>query len=383
MHGLEDAYFSNAVHITGSAAALPLTFSGPRLASTPPPLAYIDSRGAEKTFNFSQYVNAAGPYTPSPLRYSFSVNNHALLSIEASDETTGAVTLKTRNATGDAKLKVRVTAVEAKADVTVLEILTDIIAVQDDADPVRSATAWPDVTGAQTLNLSLYFSDADGFDHLTFTATVSDSSVVTATVDGANLVLENAMSASGTSTATVTVVASDPDASVADDLTVTFVFENFRYLAFHGIEAGGNSKMPMLNQLLINSLPASSICTNTDDIAEMSCNEKVSILADMYYCTDGCVHASRNIFYNVDGYYTQFGTLAAGGEIIFYVKVPPSFVFTRISDKCGTVNTGSGTYGKFMSAELLLRDNLPASNEVSSWSADAESCPLDIAFTYP
>ena len=70
----------------------------------------------------------------------------------------------------------------------------------------------------------IYFGDLDGVEQLTFEATVSDASVVSAVVNGTSLYITNAMTVSGTSSATVTVTASDPDASVSDTFTATFVF---------------------------------------------------------------------------------------------------------------------------------------------------------------
>jgi hypothetical protein len=69
-------------------------------------------------------------------------------------------------------------------------------------------------------------------EQLTFEATVSDTSVVSAVVNGTSLYITNAMTVSGTSSATVTVTASDPDASVSDTFTATFVFRSETHVCF-------------------------------------------------------------------------------------------------------------------------------------------------------
>ena len=380
LRGLEDAYFSNAVHITGSAAALPLTYSGPRLASTPPPLAYIDSRGAEKTFNFSQYVNAAGPYTPSPLRYSFSVNNHALLSIEASDETTGAVTLKTRNATGDAKLKVRVTALEAKADVTVLEILTDITALQDDDNPLLTK-AILDKTGETTLNLTQYFTDADG--DLVFEVTVGDPSVATATVSGATLTVTSADGLSATATTLVTVTARDAGgASASDDFTITFVYDASKYLvvlATDGPDGVGFFEVTIAGITKSDYCPGGTTCT--DDIVPLS---SISDYTSSIEPANNIANAFNGLTSGHGNGASRKSTMTIGKAFekpLFYLKVPTSF--TLPPSDCGDfyymyhANWGPAQYYLPTNVRLVLSSSLPADvQDATEWTGSG--CDMTI-----
>lgn len=66
------------------------------------------------------------------------------------------------------------------------------------------------------INLAIIFSDPDG-DVLTYSATNSNNSVVTATITGSILTLSNV----GTGTTTIEVCASDGALSICDDFTVT------------------------------------------------------------------------------------------------------------------------------------------------------------------
>ena len=395
LHGLEDAYFSNAVHITGSAGALPVTYGGPRLTSTPPAdgdgglspgpspgqfLAYIDSRGAEKSFNFSRYVKTTDGYTPATLHYSFSINNHALLSVQASDATTGAVTLKTKSAIGEAKLKVRVTTVEAKADVTVLEFVVDITAVQDDADPVLT-TAIPDVLGERTLNLTEYFTDIDG--DLAFEVDVADTSVATGTIMGSFLSIEEGIP-SGPSTTLVTVTARDAGgASASDNFTVTFVYDAGKYLVVLGTDGLDDFSAGLgFFEVTITGITKSDYCPGgvcTDDIIPLS--------AITGYTSD--VEAANDIANVFNGLTEGSGSSpkwtltvkTATEKSLFYLKVPTSF--TLPASGCGFfyyiyhANWEHMQYYLPSNARLVLSNTLPGDvNDASAWTGS--SCDMTI-----
>ena len=168
-------------------------------------------------------------FTPSDssavMSYHAYVDNHALLAVENVDAAAGTFDLRSLGtAVGSSTVIVKATASVSGSVVAVKTEKFTLTVTADDHDP-SLAKAFPDVTGAQTLSLSEYFSDQDGFEQLVFTASVSDASVVTATVvNGSKLVLENAMTTTGTSSAVVTVTASDPSASVSDTFTATFSF---------------------------------------------------------------------------------------------------------------------------------------------------------------
>ena len=193
--------------------------------------------GGTRSFSVASRFNASD--VSAVLSYHAYVDNHALLVVESMDNAAGTFDLRSLGtAIGSATVIVKATASVGGSAVAVKTEKFTLTVTADDHDPVRTTTAWPDVSGAQTLDLSAYFNDTDGFDQLSFTATSSDASVVTATVDGSSLVLENAMTTTGSGvTATVTVTASDPNATATDTLTVTFSFSTI-FLTIDGFWKG-------------------------------------------------------------------------------------------------------------------------------------------------
>jgi hypothetical protein len=330
-------------------------------------------------------VKTTDGYTPATLRYSFSINNHALLSVQASDATTGAVTLKTKSAIGEAKLKVRVTTVEAKADVTVLEFVVDITAVQDDADPVLT-TALADRTGETTLNLTDYFSDID--DDLAFEVDVADTSVATATVSGSTLTVTSADGLATTATTLVTVTARDAGgASASDNFTVTFVFDASKYLvvlATDGLEDW--SAGLGFFEVTITGITKSDYCrilqgVCTDDIIPLSAItgytsdvEAANDIANVFNGLTGGSGSGSNPKWTLTA-------KTATEKSLFYLKVPTSF--TLPSSGCGFFYYiyhanwyGNQLYLPFK-VRLVLSNTLPGDvNDASAWTGS--SCDMTL-----
>ena len=87
--------------------------------------------------------------------------------------------------------------------------------------------ALDDVTGAETFNLTDYFTDTDVHDVLTYSLTVEDPNVVNATLVGSTLYVQNGLFRDGRSL--VTVTASDGYTNVSDALNATYSFLTFSF----------------------------------------------------------------------------------------------------------------------------------------------------------
>jgi hypothetical protein len=85
-----------------------------------------------------------------------------------------------------------------------------------------ATVALPDVVSERTVDLSLYFTDANA-NSLTYSFTNSDEDVLNATLSGTNMTLKNGLFRDGIATITVTAV--DPFGSnVKDEFVITFRF---------------------------------------------------------------------------------------------------------------------------------------------------------------
>jgi hypothetical protein len=158
-------------------APLPPAFGGPNLVSAIPDTAVL--HGGSKSFNVTSHFNATK--TPaSTFKYFVTTNNKALLEVRNQED--GTFELVSLNTSGIATVRVKAVAVERDVDVWAATSTFTVSVVVDEHDPTRTPTAWPDVRGPHILDLTQYFADADGVEQLTFSATSSDSSVVTATV---------------------------------------------------------------------------------------------------------------------------------------------------------------------------------------------------------
>jgi len=289
------------------------------ITTTPISDAVVGVNGT-RSFSVASRFNASD--VSAVLSYHAYVDNHALLAVESMDNAAGTFDLRSLGtAIGSATVIVKAVASVSGSAVAVKTEKFTLTVTADDNDPVRTTTAWPDVSGAQTLDLSAYFNDADGFDQLIFTATSSDASVVTATVDGSSLVLENAMTTSGTSTATVTVTASDPNASVDSTLTVVFSFTvGFRYLAFWGGDFGtdtGNGQTFHELRLTLNTpINGQSVIENGINEPSMTQTKAWTYGAAGNYDTvmDGVVTWDSKLQYK-DTY------LRANGGVLFYMDM--------------------------------------------------------------
>ena len=357
------------------------------VASTPISNAVV---GVGGTRSFSVASHFIPSDSSAVMTYHAYVDNHALLAVESVDTSAGTFDLRSLgNAIGSSTVIVKAVASVGGTDKAVKTEKFTFTVTADDHDPVRNSKAWPDVTGAQNLSLSEYFSDQDGFEQLVFTATSSDETVVTASVvqgsvGGPQLVLENAMTTTGSGAATVTVTASDPNASVASSFNATFSFENVKYLAFYGtfgpMPEGGDMVGSMTNGLDVTGLSPSDVCENVDSFNTIDCSAKVTVVpSSLRYCTNGCDARTKTSWYfddNVNTYIAFHG--GDDANVLFYAKVPPSFT---LQPGCGTLQTSKVFY-PYVSANLALRDALPTSNGVSQWTDGAETCSLTLDKTY-
>jgi hypothetical protein len=152
-------------------------FGGPNLVSAIPDIAVL--HGGSKSFNVTSHFNATK--TPaSTFKYFVTTNNNALLEVRNHED--GTFELVSRNTSGIATAMVKAVAVERDVDVWAATSTFTVSVVVDEHDPTRTTTVWPDVSGPHTLDLTEYFADLDGVEQLTFEATVSNASVVSAVV---------------------------------------------------------------------------------------------------------------------------------------------------------------------------------------------------------
>jgi hypothetical protein len=205
-------------------------FGGPNLLSAMPAFAFSGADAAPRGFAAANYFNATK--TPaSAFKYFVSTNNHALVSIEQLNETSGEFNLATKGVVGAGTVTVQAVAVERDVSVWKADTTFAVEVVNDLADPTL-IQALPDVTNAGAVNLTQYFADTDG--DLTYEVEVSDPAVVTASMVGDILTLANAANASGT--ATVTVRARDSNAQANDTFTVTFEVVSFQFTPVERID---------------------------------------------------------------------------------------------------------------------------------------------------
>jgi surface protein len=203
-------------------------YGGPNLVSAMPSVV-VDRNASFKTFSVASYFNTT-KLPASALRYYYSINNDALVSINEADQDGGTFNIVPRGTIGVALVTVRAVALERDVDTWVAETSFNVTIVVDDDDPTVTK-AFPNVYASQVINLSNYFKDTD--DDLTYTVTVSDASVVTAAITGTSLSLEDATSADGTAAATVTVTAHDSNAEASSSITIDFAFSPAYQFADH------------------------------------------------------------------------------------------------------------------------------------------------------
>jgi surface protein len=203
-------------------------YGGPHLVSAMPSVV-VDRNASFKTFSAASYFNTT-KLPASALRYYYSINNDALVSINEADQDGGTFNIVPRGTIGVALVTVRAVALERDVDTWVAETSFNVTIVVDDDDPTV-IKAFPNVYASQVINLSNYFKDDDN--DLTYTVTVSDASVVTAAITGTSLSLEDATSADGTAAATVTVTARDSNAEASSSITIDFAFSRAYQFADH------------------------------------------------------------------------------------------------------------------------------------------------------
>ena len=144
-------------------------FGGPNLVSVVSDAVLAVS--GTKSFSVASHFNTT-KLPGSALKYFVTTNNHALVTIADLDETAGTFDLVSLGTTGSGSVTVRAVATERDVDAWSALTTFTVSVVVDENDPTV-AQALPDVAGAQTIDLLSYFSDADGADQMTFTATVS------------------------------------------------------------------------------------------------------------------------------------------------------------------------------------------------------------------
>ena len=153
------------------------------------------------------------------LTYAVSVNNHALTN--ASVDGSVLTITKKEGVTGTATITVTAYASESYAKNTMVQT-SFTFSVYEDNPPYRTALALADQTDFATFDVAPYFDDPDG-DTLIYEI-VTDSSIVSATLDGTVLTVTNASSFDHTVTSSVTIIARDRKSQVQDSFNVTFVY---------------------------------------------------------------------------------------------------------------------------------------------------------------
>lgn len=155
------------------------------------------------------------------LVFQVQVNNHALVNFTI----LGTILTLTKfsNLTGATDITISAYPVEPYAQPQRADANFTYI-IYSNTPPRKTQLALQDIIGAQTIDLSKYFTDAD-LDILSYEVTVSDATVVTAEIVGTNLhILRATQTLSQTETATVSVVARDRSDFATDDFMVTFMY---------------------------------------------------------------------------------------------------------------------------------------------------------------
>jgi hypothetical protein len=205
-----------------------IRYGGPNLVSAMPSV-LVDRHAPFKAITVASHFNTT-KLPASALRYYYSTNNHALLSITDTDAVNGTFNLVPKNTIGVALITVKAVAVERSVDTWIAETNFTVTVVVDDYDPMISK-AFEDVIAPGEIDLRAYFQDND--DDLTYTVMVSNASVVTAFINGSSLTLENTEIPGG-ATAIVTVTARDSNAHVSSNVTVQFSYSTMA--AVGGVE---------------------------------------------------------------------------------------------------------------------------------------------------
>jgi hypothetical protein len=182
--------------------------------------------GGSKSFNVTSHFNATK--TPaSAFKYFVTTNNHALVTIQSADEDAGTFRLTAKAGMyGSATITVKAVAVGRDVDQWIATT-TFKFSVNSPINDPSMTKALDDVTGAETFNLTDYFTDTDVHDVLTYSLTVGDSNVVNTTLVGSTLYVQNGPFRDGHSLVTVTV--SDGYTNVSDALKRQF----YVHLRFH------------------------------------------------------------------------------------------------------------------------------------------------------
>ena len=157
---------------------------------------FIDAPGDELTYEATSIM----------MMYVTVAVDDSTLTITAVDEGTSRITVKATDSYGAAATTFFMVTVEPPNVAPVVSTEIPDQSLEMDFDDKM-----------KTLDLSMYFSDLDGPEALSYEATSSNTMYATEAVDGSTLTIE----AVAAGTATITVTASDGAASVQDTFTVT------------------------------------------------------------------------------------------------------------------------------------------------------------------